>query len=91
MAGEKRPRFDVAAIDPSTQLDLITVGFQSLFNGWRDADDVSVETASAVTVEDINGDAIPATIDGEPCELPPVSEFRLVPVAAKVLRAKLSQ
>lgn len=88
MAGEKRPRFDVAAIDPSTQLDLITVGIQSLLSGWRDAEDVSVETAGTVTVEDVNGDTIPATIDGEPIELPPVSEFHLVPFAAKVLRAK---
>jgi len=88
MAGERRPRFDVAAIDPATPLDLITVGFQTLLSGWRDADDVSVETAGLVTVEDINGDPVPATIDGEPCELPPVSECRLVPVAAKVLRAK---
>jgi diacylglycerol kinase family enzyme len=88
LAGERRPRFEVAAIDPASQLDLVSVGFQSLLSGWRDAEDVSVETASAVTVEDIHGDVIPATIDGEPCELPAVSEFRLIPEAARVLRAK---
>lgn len=88
LAGEKRPRFDVAGIDPSSQLDLVTVGFQSLFSGWRDAEDVTVETANAVVIEDIHGDVIPATIDGEPCELPPICEVRLVPVAAQVLRAK---
>ncbi len=88
LAGEKRPRFDVAAIDPASQLDLVSVGFQSLLNGWRDAEDVSIETASGVTVEDIHGDPIPATIDGEPCELPPICEFRLIPVAAQVIRAK---
>jgi len=88
LAGERRPRFEMAAIDPASQLDLVSVGFQSLLNGWRDADDVTVETANSVTVEDIHGEAIPATIDGEPCELPAISEFRLIPVAAKVLRAK---
>ncbi len=88
LAGEKRPRFDVAAIDPASQLDLVGVGFQSLLNGWRDAEDVTVEAATAVTVEDIHGDPIPATIDGEPCELPALCEFRLIPVAAQVLRAK---
>jgi len=88
LAGEKRPRFDVAAIDPASQLDLVSVGFQSLLNGWRDAEDVSIETASAVTVEDIHDDPIPATLDGEPCELPATCEIRLIPVAAQVLRAK---
>lgn len=88
LAGERRPRFDVAAIDPRTQLDLLNVGLQSLLNGWRDSDDVTVETAHEVTVEDLNGDPIPATIDGEPCELPSISEFRVVPNAVNVLRAK---
>ncbi len=88
LAGERRPRFEVAAIDPASQLDLVSVGFQSLLSGWRDAEDVSVETANAVTVEDIHGDVIPATIDGEPCELAPVAEFRVIPKAARVLRAQ---
>lgn len=88
LAGERRPRFDVAAIDPGSQLDLLSVGIQSLLSGWRDAEDVNVETASTVTLEDIHGDPIPATIDGEPLELPAICEFRLVPNSARVLRAK---
>lgn len=88
LAGEKRPRFDVAAIDPSSQLDLLSVGFQSLISGWRDADDVTVEIANAVTLEDIHNEPIPSTIDGEPIELPARCEFRLIPVSARVVRAK---
>ena len=88
LAGERRPRFDVAAIDPASQLDLVSVGFQSLFSGWRDAEDITVEVATTVTLEDVHGDPIPATIDGEPLELPAICEFRLVPHSARVLRAK---
>lgn len=88
LAGEKRPRFDVAAIDPSSQLDLVSVGFQSLISGWRDASDVAVEVAGTVTLEDIHGEPIPATIDGEPYELPARCEFRLIPSSARVIRAK---
>lgn len=88
LAGERRARFDVATIDPASQLDLAGVLFQSLLNGWRDAEDVAVETVNEVIVEDISGDAVPGTIDGEPCEFPSLCEFRLVPNAARVLRAK---
>lgn len=88
LAGERRPRFDVAAIDPDSQLDLVSVGVQSLLKGWRDADDVTVEIATSVVLEDVHGEPIPATIDGEPIELPAISEFRLVPDSARVIRAK---
>jgi len=88
LAGERRARFDVATIDPATQLDLAGVLFQSLLNGWRDAEDVAVETVNEVSVEDISGDPIPGTIDGEPCEFPSLCELRIIPVAARVLRAK---
>jgi diacylglycerol kinase family enzyme len=90
LAGERRPRFEVAAIDPSSQLDLVSVGFQSLISGWRDAEDVTVEIASKVTLEDVHGEPIPATIDEEPFELPPMCDFRLVPDSARVVRAKPS-
>jgi diacylglycerol kinase family enzyme len=88
LAGERRPRFDVAAIDPDSQLDLVSVGFQSLIGGWRDAEDIEVEIATSVHLEDAHGDPIPSTIDGEPYELPPVCEFRLIPKSARVVRAK---
>jgi len=88
LAGERRPRFDVAGIDPGSQLELVSVGVQSLLKGWRDAEDVTVEVATTVTLEDVHGEPIPATIDGEPIELPAICEFRLVPNSARVLRAK---
>jgi len=88
LAGDRRPRFDVAAIDPGSQLDLVGIGIQSLISGWRDAEDVTVEIATTVTLEDVHGDPIPATIDGEPLELPAICEFRLVPNSARVIRAK---
>ncbi|MEQ9505754.1 MAG: diacylglycerol kinase family protein [Hyphomonas sp.] len=88
LGGERRPRFDVAAIDPGSQLDLVSVGFQSLINGWRDAEDVTVEIATSVCLEDDHGEPIPSTIDGEPYELPPVCEFRLIPKSARVIRAR---
>ncbi len=88
LAGERRPRFDVATIDPDSQLDLVSLGFQSLLNGWRDAEDVTVETATSVSVEDSHNEPIPSTIDGEPYELPPFSEFKLIPNSARVIRAR---
>ena len=88
LGGERRPRFDVAAIDPDSQMDLVSVGFQSLNGGWRDAEDIEMEIATSVLLEDDHGDPIPSTIDGEPRELPPVCEFRLIPKSARVIRAR---
>ncbi len=90
LAGDRRPRFDVAAIDPDGPADLVSVALQSLFKGWRDAEDVDVEPAQTVILEDTHGEAIPATLDGEPCELPAVCHIRLVPNAVRVLRARPS-
>lgn len=90
LAGERRPRFELAAIDPTSQLDLLNIGFQSLLNGWRDAEDVTVEIATSILLEDDHGEPIPATIDGEPYELPPVCEFKIIPKSARVVRARPS-
>lgn len=88
LAGDRRPRFDVAAIDPNSPFDLMSVGLQSLFKGWRDAEDVTVEPATRVSLADLHGEPIPATLDGEPIALPAACEIRLIPDAVRVLRAK---
>jgi diacylglycerol kinase family enzyme len=84
------PAFDVASIDPSSALELISTAMDAMIRGWRDADAVERDVTSSVTVEDPDGLAIPSTLDGEQVQFETPVEVRLIERAAKVLCARAS-
>lgn len=81
------PGLEVAAIAPDSPLDLAAGAIEAVFNGWRSGADFHQRALQAVSLCHENDSIIPATIDGEPCELPCPLEVRYMEKAACVMVA----
>lgn len=88
VAGNRSPRFDVAAINPDSVLDLMAIGLESWIKGWRDTEAVETDAGRTVSVSEMKGHPIPATFDGELTELSGPITAHIIPKATRVLRAK---
>jgi diacylglycerol kinase family enzyme len=82
------PRFEVASIDPDSTLDLLSTALDAVVHGWKEADPVEHDISEAVTVHDLNGADIPATLDGERVTFTSPVRIRLVKEAARVICAE---
>lgn len=82
-------RLEAAAIDPDNIGDFFSIGLDVLMHGWRESDTIETDlSARQVHLSDATGESIPATIDGEPAELPAQCTARLIRNAVRVLRAR---
>lgn len=59
---------EIAVIAPDSHLDLAATAMDAMIKGWRDSAHFHADNATAIRMSHSQGDAIPATIDGEPCE-----------------------
>lgn len=59
---------EIAVIAPDNHLDLAASAMDALARGWRESAHFHAEGATAIRMRHAEGKAIPATIDGEPCE-----------------------
>lgn len=82
------PKLEVAAIDPRSTLDWVTIAVDALMHGWREAESIEMDETRTVTITDIEGLAFPATIDGETVTMPSGTTISLKRHAANVLRAR---
>ena len=91
VTGNRRPRLEVAAINPDSAFDLVSIGLQSWMKDWHEVEAVESDEGREVFVSELNGRSIPATLDGETCELSGAISARIVPQAARVFRARPSE
>lgn len=59
---------EIAVVAPDNHLDLAASVMDALARGWRESAHFHAEGATAIRMRHAEGKAIPATIDGEPCE-----------------------
>ena len=59
---------EIAVIAPDSRLDLAASAMDALVRGWREGAHFHADGVSAIRMHHVQGKAIPATIDGEPCE-----------------------
>lgn len=78
---------EIAVIAPDNHLDLAASAMDALARGWRESAHFHAEGAMAIRMRHTEGRAIPATIDGEPCEPGDVLAISYIPKAACVLVA----
>lgn len=78
---------EIAVIAPDSHLDLAATALDALVRGWREGAHFHAEGATAIRMHHALGDAIPATIDGEPCEPGEHLSIRYIRKAACVLVA----
>lgn len=55
----------VGAIDPNSLLDLSSVGFEALVNGWQNTNRVDVYSAKSLLIRHVEGETLRYTLDGE--------------------------
>jgi len=79
------PALEVAAIDPGSTMELFTTALDAMMHGWKQAEPVSHGVSDAVSVHDLGGDEIPATLDGEQVSFTSPVHVELVRKAARVL------
>jgi diacylglycerol kinase family enzyme len=72
-------------IDPESHFDLIGIAVRAMVSGWEHTDGIRHVRAEGVAVRDAHDEGIPATLDGEPCTLPPYFEVSLIANAARVI------
>lgn len=77
-------RFEIGAIDPDTQWDLVRAAFTAIMLDWREAGGVEHTQTATFNVSTTDGDDIYVTLDGEPSRIPNGSQFQIIPDAAKV-------
>jgi diacylglycerol kinase family enzyme len=82
------PKLEVAAIEPRSTLDWVTIAVDALVHGWREAESIEMDETRTVTITDIEGLEFPATIDGETVTMPSGTTISLKRHAANVLRAR---
>ncbi|MBA4228168.1 MAG: hypothetical protein C0456_16235 [Hyphomonas sp.] len=78
---------EIAVIAPDNHLDLAASAMDALARGWRESAHFHAEGATAIRMRHADGKAIPATIDGEPCEPGEVLSISYIQKAACVLVA----
>lgn len=78
---------EIAVIAPDSHLDLAATALDALVRGWREGAHFHAEGATAIRMHHALGEAIPATIDGEPCEPGEHLSISYIPKAACVLVA----
>jgi len=78
---------EIAVIAPDNHLDLAASAMDALARGWRESAHFHAEGATAIRMRHAEGKAIPATIDGEPCEPGEVLSISYIQKAACVLVA----
>lgn len=59
---------EIAVIAPDNHLDLAASAMDAMVRGWREGAHFHADGASEIRMHHAEGKAIPATIDGEPCE-----------------------
>ena len=79
------PKFEVAAIDPNSTMELFSTALDAMVHGWKDAEPVLHDVSEAVSVHDLGGADIPATLDGEQVSFSSPVRIELVEQAARVL------
>jgi diacylglycerol kinase family enzyme len=85
---DAQPKLEVAAIDPQSKFEWISIAVDALLHGWREAESIELDETRTVTITEIEGLAFPATIDGETISMPSGTTIRLERHAANVLRAR---
>ncbi|KCZ48575.1 MULTISPECIES: diacylglycerol kinase family protein [unclassified Hyphomonas] len=84
------PAFEVAAIDPGSTMELFSTALDAMIHGWKDAGPVQHDVTNSVTVHDLGGAEIPATLDGEQVSFTSPVHVELIGQAARVLCAETS-
>lgn len=59
---------EIAVIAPDSHLDLVASAMDALVRGWREGAHFHADGATVIRMHHAQGNSIPATIDGEPCE-----------------------
>lgn len=88
VSSEQAAALEVAAIDPESTLEMLATAVDALIHGWRKAKPVERDVSHSLTIHDLSGDPIPATLDGEPVLFDTPVEIRILDEAARVLRAE---
>ncbi|MFN3314531.1 MAG: diacylglycerol/lipid kinase family protein [Hyphomonas sp.] len=78
---------EVTAMAPESGLDLAAAAIEAIFTGWRNGADFRAGGLQMLSMCHDSDEAVPATIDGEPCELSCPVEIRYLPRAACMLVA----
>lgn len=76
---------EIAVIAPDNHLDLAASAMDALARGWRESAHFHAEGATAIRMRHAEGKAIPATVDGEPCEPGALISISYIQKAACVL------
>ncbi|MCA8892880.1 MAG: NAD(+)/NADH kinase [Hyphomonas sp.] len=84
------PAFEVAAIDPNNTMGLVSTALDAMVHGWKEAGPVEHDVSETVTVHELEGGDIPATLDGEQVSFTSPVHIQLVEEAARVLCAETS-
>nr|WP_321440290.1 diacylglycerol kinase family protein [uncultured Hyphomonas sp.] len=84
------PALEVAAIDPDSTMDLVSTALDAMVHGWKDAGPVEHDVSEMVSVHELEGGDIPATLDGEQVTFTSPVRIQLVKQAARVLCAETS-
>lgn len=64
------PGFEVAALAPENGIDLAAAALEAMLTGWRNGADFLATGLQSISLCRDADEAVSATIDGEPCDLP---------------------
>lgn len=76
---------EIAVIAPDNHLDLAASAMDALVRGWRESAHFHADGVTGIRMRHKDGKAIPATIDGEPCEPGETLSISYIQKAACVL------
>lgn len=75
----------IFTIDPAGLGELAQIGLSGLIGDWREAEGVLESETRSLSLSLVEGVAIAATIDGEPCEIPMPQTVELIEKACLVM------